>query len=177
MMDISTATKNKILTRDYDGILDDLKEFDANDPTIHKEMEEILRLVFKSLSDQEKKIASSILTYRFGATSATAIEPLTDELREIFKKLMLFIPYVSTWQDEINHIATGVNESILSICKKCKSGLDDVRLSTVTFNFSEAEEMIKSVECILVLLKKLSDDIANARKVQEHSISKVSSSH
>ena len=177
MMDISTTTKNKILTRDYDGILDDLKKFDANDPTIHKEVEEILRLVFKALSDQEKKIASSVLTYRFGATSATAIEPLTDELREIFKKLMLFIPYVSTWQDEINHIATGVNESILSICKKCKSGLDDVRLSTVTFNFLEAEEMIKSAECMLVLLKKLSDDIANARKVQEHSISKVSSSH
>ena len=175
MMEISTSTKNKILTRDYDGILDDLKKFDANNPTISKEVEEILRLVFKALSAQMKKIAASVLTYRFGATSATAIEPLTDDLREIFKKLMLFIPYVSTWQDEISYIATGVNESTLSICKKCKLGLDDVELSSVTFNFLEAEEMIKSAECMLKLLQKLGDDVANARKVQEPSISKVSS--
>ena len=70
-------------------------------------------------------------------------------------------------------IVTIINETTNFICDVCKSSLNSLQLSSVNFNFVEAEGMIKSAESMLLLLVKLADDMINDRKAQEPLITQV----
>ena len=85
--------------------------------------------------------------------------------------------YVSDTQKSVIgirfEIVTIINETTSLICDECTSSLNSLQLSSVNFNFVEAEGMIKSAESMLLLLEKLADEMANNRKAQEPLITQV----
>ena len=177
IMDISTSTRDKILVHDYSGILDDLKEFDCEIPSILKEMEHILQLVWKELRNDASKIAQSALTFRLDTTTALASQALINDLHAISERSILFMAYVSDTQKSVIdirlEIVTIINETTSLICDECKSSLNSLQFSSAKFDFQEAEVMIKSAESMLLLLEKLADEMANNRKAQEPLITQV----
>ena len=177
IMDISKSTQSKILMHDYSGILDDLKKFDRNIPTILKEVEHILQLVFRELHNEASKIAQSALTYRLDTTTALVGQALINDLHTISEMSILYMAYVSETQKPVIgirfEIVTIINQTTSLICEECTSSLNSLQLSSVNFNFVEAEGVIKSAESMLLLLEKLANDMANDRKAQEPLITQV----
>ena len=178
LSDISNSIRNKILTHDYDGILDDLRKFDRNNPAIIEEMKQILQLVFKALHDQERKIADSVLLYRLDTSSAAANQSLIYDLRKVSVNSMQFMLFVSKGQMKVIlteiEIITCINRSRFSLCTACKSGLENTQPSSTKCNFVETEEIIRSADSMFQLLETLAKDINDARIAQEPLITQVS---
>ena len=175
--DISTSTRNKILVHDYSGTLDDLKKFDSRIPSVLKEVEHIIQLAFRELHTDASKIARSAPTYRFCPMTSLANQDLINDLRNLSRRSVLFMAYVVETQKTVIglrlEIVTIINETTSLICEECKSSLNSLQLSSVNFNFVEAEGMIKSAESMLFILEKLADEMANDRKAQEPLITQV----
>ena len=150
---------------------------DCNIPTTLKEVKQILQLAFRELHNDASKIKQSSLRYRLGTTTALASQALINDLHAISERSLLFMAYVSETQKPVIgirlEIVTIINETTRLIYDECKSSLDSLQLSSVNFNFVEAEGMIKSAESMLQLLVKLADDMANDRKAQEPLITQV----
>ena len=177
IIDIITSTKSKIRIHDYSGTLHDLKMFDSGIPSVLKEVEHIILLAFKELHDDASKIARSAPTYQFCPTTSLANQDLINDLRNLSRRSVLFMAYVGETQKTVIglrlEIVTMVNETTSLICDECKSSLNSLQLSSVKFDFVEAEGMIKSAESMLFLLEELADEMANDRKAQEPFITQV----
>ena len=174
---LKSLITEKILIHDYSGILDDLKTFDRKVPSNAKELKQILYAIFKELRNDASKIAQLAPTYQFDMMTTLASPALINDLHAISERSILFMAYVSDTQKSVIgirlEIVTIINETTSLICEECKSSLNGLQLSSVNFNFLEAEGVIKSAELKLLLLEKLADEMINDRKAQEPLITQV----
>ena len=156
---ISISTRHKIPTHDFDGILNDLKNFNRDDPFIAVELRGILQEVYATLSIMLKRDFKTAESFRLGMTSHEATEALLKSLREIAEKSSLFVTYLAVDQaDEfakMKCINDGISKALHLICSDCKSRVDDLKVRLGESSFYEAEVILAAATATLPLLVHL----------------------
>ena len=179
IMKISTSTRNRIVTHDFKGVVQDLNGFDRSNPLVSADVKGILREVYKSLEDQQHKIEKSVLSFKLSTTTEAANQLLIDGLRELYGNSMRFVPFLASTQvpliTKVGDIAACMTRCLHRICKECMSCIDDLQISSAKCNFMRTEELLKSATSVLSLLDGLVSDMMQARAAQEPFVSEVCS--
>jgi hypothetical protein len=168
---VISSTRNKIPMGDFDGVLSDLKKFKNEDPMVATEMRGIVQDVFKALSAMLSKTSKSAQTFELGATSEEATFCLFNDVRDISKKSMAYIAYLSN--DQLDQVAKkkefnqGVNTIMHLICSECRSRLESLDVDEGKVNYHDAEKLLAAATRAFPLLKSLASDIKASKVANE----------
>ena len=156
---ISNSTRHKIPIHDFDGVLNDLKNFGTGNLLVAAELRGIVQEVYATLSTMLKRDSKTAESFRLGATSHEATVALLDSLHEIAEKSSLFVKYLADDQiDEhakMKSVSGGVNSALRLVCSDCKSRVGDLKVALGESSFYETETMLASATVTLPLIEQL----------------------